>query len=432
MERLSVQALDAEGRGVARDASGRVVFVEGALAGELVETEFLRTRRRHALARARAVLVPSAGRREPRCAHFGRCGGCAMQHADARTQMAAKQRWLEDCLARIGRVHPETILAIVYGPEWGYRRKARLAVRWVEKKGGALVGFHERHSSYVAEMRGCEVLAPGISELIVPLRELVGRLSARVRLPQIEVAAAENAAALVFRLLDPLGAEDAACLRAFARERGVAVWVQPGGPESAQPFEPVDPPPLHYDLPEFDVRICFRPTDFTQINFAVNRVLVARAVRLLDPQPGERVADLYCGLGNFSLPLARAGATVLGLEANAALVARARANARANGLEVRFEQADLARGALERYGRFEKLLLDPPREGAVALVNSLPDAWPARIVYVSCDPATLARDANVLVHVKGFRLAAAGVVNMFPHTAHVESICLFERAAAGR
>lgn len=427
MERLTVHALDAAGRGVARDAEGKVAFVEGALAGELVEVEPVRVRRRFSLARARAILVAAPGRREPRCPHFERCGGCVTQHADARTQMAAKQRWLEDCLDRIGRARPETMLPIVYGPEWHYRRRARLAVRLVEKKGGVLVGFHERRSSYIAELHRCEVLPPAVSALIVPLRELVGALGVRARLPQIEVAVGDAATALVFRHLEPLAADDLGRLRRFADAHAVCVWLQPGGPETARPFHPADPEPLYYDLPEFGVRIRFGPTDFTQVNAGVNRILVARAVRLLDPRPGERIADLYCGLGNFALPLARAGASVLGLEASAALVERARENARANGLVAQFEPADLARPALERFGRFEKILLDPPREGAIALVNALPRAWPRRIVYVSCDPATLARDANVLVNVKGFRLAAAGVVNMFPHTAHVESVCLFER-----
>lgn len=427
MAQLSIVALDGSGWGVARDPEGKVVFVEGALAGETVEAEPVRARRRFALARAVAIREPAAGRREPRCPHFGRCGGCVLQHADARTQMAAKQRCLEDALERIGRVRAETMLPIVYGEEWGYRRRARLAVRFVEKKGGVLVGFHERHSSYIAELRQCEVLPSAVSALIVPLRQIITGLSVRTRLPQIEVAVGDAATALVLRHLEPLGGEDAARLRAFAEAHGVCVWLQPGGPESARPFHPPEPGPLFYDLAEFGVRLRFRPTDFTQVNAGVNRILVARALRLLEPQPGERIADLFCGLGNFALPLARAGAQVIGLEASAALVARARENAQANGLLAQFETANLAQPALERFGRFDKILLDPPREGAIALANSLPAHWPRRIVYVSCDPATLARDANVLVHVKGFRLAAAGVINMFPHTAHVESICLFER-----
>jgi len=430
LARLSVQALDARGHGVARDAGGKVVFVEGALAGETVEAEVLRGKRNFDLARATTVLTASSGRRAPPCPWFGACGGCITQHADLRTQVAAKQRWLEDCLERIGRVEVGSVLAPIYGEEWGYRRRARLSVRHVEGK-GAYVGFRERHSTRVADMRSCEVLPPGVSALIPRLRALVASLSIRERVPQIEVAAGEEATALVFRHLLPLAEADKDLLRAFVLETGMHVWLQPLGPDSAHPLHPVGSS-LSYGLPEFGVGIGFGPTDFTQVNFGVNRLLVSRAVRLLDPRPGERVGDLYCGLGNFSLPLAARGAQVIGFEASAGLVERARANAAANGLVAQFEPADLSRPNLEPWGPFDKLLLDPPREGAIELVKSLPEAWPRRIVYVSCDPATLARDAGVLVHVKGFRLEAAGVVNMFPHTAHVESIALFERAPGRR
>jgi 23S rRNA (uracil1939-C5)-methyltransferase len=318
------------------------------------------------------------------------------------------------------------LLPIVYGEDWGYRRRARLGVRRVPKKGGVLVGFREKRSSYLADMRECPVLPPHVSRLIVPLRELIERLSIRARLPQIEVAVGDNAAALVIRHLDPLTDSDRAALRRFAEDQGVHLWLQPGGPASAHPFQP-STSELYYELPEFGVRVHFRPTDFTQVNAGVNRVLVSRAVRLLDPQPGERVADLFCGLGNFSLALAARGAQVLGFEGSAELVERARQNASLNRLGVQFEAMDLARPNLGPYAPFDKVLLDPPREGAVELVKAFAPNWPRRIVYVSCDPATLARDAGVLVHVQGFRLAAAGVVNMFPHTAHVESIALFER-----
>jgi 23S rRNA (uracil1939-C5)-methyltransferase len=425
--RLAVAALDAEGRGVARNAEGKVVFVEGALGGERVEARIVRSRPSYDLARTLQVLEPASGRRAPRCPYFGTCGGCATQHADARTQVAAKQRSLEECLARIGKVRPETLLAPLYGEEWGYRVRARFAVRRVAKKGGVLVGFHERGSSYITDMASCEIVPARISRLLPGLKALVESLSVRRRLPQIELAAGEASDALVFRHLDPLTDDDRARLRAFAQQSGIWLWLQPGGPESAYPFHPASGPALAYSLPEFGVRIEFRPTDFTQVNPGINRRLVARAVRLLEPRPGERVADLYCGVGNFSLPIARSGAVVTGFEANRALVERARANALANGLAARFEVADLAGGAIAAHGPFEKILVDPPREGAVQTVKALPEAWPRRIVYVSCDPATLARDAAILAHVKGFRLAAAGVVNMFPHTAHVESLAMFER-----
>ena len=341
--------------------------------------------------------------------------------------MAAKQRGLEDNLARIGRVQPDLLLPIIYGPQWGYRSRARLSVRHVPKKGGALVGFRERRSTYVADMDACHVLVPAVSRLIPALKALVGSLSMPDRVPQIELAAGDNATVLVFRHLQPLAPQDQGLLRAFSEETGMHIWLQPGGPDTARPFWP-EVSELHYLLPEFGVRLRFQPTDFTQVNLAVNRVLVSRAIRLLDPQPGERIADLFCGLGNFSLPIASRRAQVIGFEGSAALVERARQNAAANGLTAQFEVADLFKGNVNAFGPFQKLLIDPPREGAVELVKSLPEAaWPRRIVYVSCDPATLARDAGILVHTKGFRLEAAGSVNMFPHTAHVESIALFTR-----
>ncbi len=426
MVRLTLHALDARGHGIARDPEGKVVFVEGALGGETVEAEILRRKPKFDLARTIAVIEPSSARRAPRCPYFGVCGGCATQHVDGRTQVAAKQRWLEDCLARIGKVTPDALLPPVYGEEWGYRRRARLSARYVSGKSGALVGFRERGSTYVADMRSCEILPPHVSALIPALRELVGALSVRERVPQIEVAVGEETTVLVLRHLLPLADRDEDLLREFARSSSVHVWLQPRGPDSAHPFFPAESS-LFYALPEFGLRIAFGPTDFTQVNFGVNRILVARAVRLLDPRPGERIADLYCGVGNFSLPLATRGAQVIGFEGSRELVERARQNAAANGLVAQFEVLDLAESNLSAFGKFDKLLLDPPREGAVELVKSLPDAWPRRIVYVSCDPATLARDASVLVHTRGFRLAAAGVVNMFPHTAHVESIALFTR-----
>jgi 23S rRNA (uracil1939-C5)-methyltransferase len=424
-EVLSIDALDAEGRGVARNPEGKVVFVEGALPGERAAVSVFQRKRKFDTGRASTILQPSAGRRDPRCPHFGVCGGCATQHADERTQMAAKQRWLEDNLERIGKVRPETLLPIVYGPEWGYRHRARLSVRHVPRK-GAMVGFRERRSTYVTDMRECPVLPEKIGLLISPMRELVEKLSVRERLPQIEVAIGDNAAALVFRHLVPLEEADRALLRQFSEAHGIHVWLQPAGPDSAHPFHPASSE-LYYELPEFGVRIGFRPTDFTQVNAAMNRVLVSRAIRLLDPQPGERIADLFCGLGNFSLPLATQGAQVVGFEGSEELVKRARENAAANDLVAQFEAVDLFKTAIASFGPFQKILVDPPREGAIEVVKSLPEEWPRRIVYVSCDPATLARDAGVLVHTRGFRLVAAGVINMFPHTAHVESIALFER-----
>jgi 23S rRNA (uracil1939-C5)-methyltransferase len=402
-----------------------VIFVEGALPGERAAVRIMTGGRRFDLGRAERLLTESPGRRAPRCPHFGVCGGCATQHADLATQMAAKQDGLEQNLARIGKVHPERMLPMVSGEEWGYRHRARLSVRRVKSK-GVMVGFRERRSTYVTDMHECPVLPARISALIDPLRVLIEQLSVHSRLPQVEVAVGDNAAALVFRHLLPLTEDDHSALRAFADQHSIHVWLQPGGPESAQPFHPAKTD-LYYELPDFGIRVHFRPTDFTQVNHAVNRVLVARAMELLDPQPGERIADLFCGLGNFSLPIARRGAQVIGFEGSRELVERARQNAVANGLVAQFEVMDLFAPNLAPYGRFDKLLIDPPRQGAIEIVNSLGASFPQRIVYVSCDTATLARDAGVLVHTQGYRLAAAGVVNMFPHTAHVESITLFER-----
>ncbi|HKQ28981.1 MAG TPA: 23S rRNA (uracil(1939)-C(5))-methyltransferase RlmD [Burkholderiales bacterium] len=427
---LRIDSLDAEGRGVGRNAEGKVTFVEGALPGEEVSFQVLKKKSSFEVARVTAITHAASSRQLPRCPHFGVCGGCSLQHADARTQMAAKQRWLEENLARIGKVEPETLLPIVYGPDWHYRARARLGARYVFKKGGAMVGFREKRSSYITDMRECHVLPRHISELITPLRGLVEMLSIQARLPQIELACGDADSILVIRHLDALEPRDELLLREFSQRHGVSIWLQPGGPDSAHPFHPAPselPQLLHYALPEFGLRLHFRPTDFTQVNHGVNRILVSRAVRLLDPRPGERVADLFCGIGNFSLPLATRGAEVIGFEGSRELVERARHNALLNKLTVQFELADLFENDFGALGPFDKLLIDPPREGAVELVKGLPDAWPRRIVYVSCDPATLARDAGVLIHTRGFRLTAAGVVNMFPHTAHVESIALFER-----
>lgn len=411
---------------MARTPAGKVLFVEGALPGERAAVRILSERRKFDLGRATAILQQGPGRRPPRCAHFGVCGGCVAQHADSATQLSAKEDWLVQNLARIGSVRAARVLAPLSGPEWGYRHRARLSVRRVPKKGGVLVGFRERRSSYVADLRECHVLPPHVAALIVPLKTLVEALSVRTRLPQIEIAVGDNATALVFRHLEPLTDDDRARLRAFGDEHAVHIWLQPGGPQTAQPFHPALSE-LYYELPDFGLRLCFRPTDFTQVNHAVNRLLVARALELLEPQPGERIADLFCGLGNFSLPIARRGAQVIGFEGAGELVARARANAAANGLVAQFEQMDLFAPNLAAYGRFDRLLIDPPRQGAIEIVKALAAPLPRRIVYVSCDPATLARDAAVLVQTKGYRLHAAGVVNMFPHTAHVESIALFEQ-----
>jgi 23S rRNA (uracil1939-C5)-methyltransferase len=431
LDEAVIESLDHEGIGVAH-VEGKVTFIDGGVTGERVAFVRRRSRGNFDLGTVTQVLRASAQRAVPRCRYFGTCGGCAMQHVEPAAQVAAKQRVLEDNLERLGKAKPETVLPPVMGPAWGYRNRARLSVHYVEKKGGVLVGFHERRSKFVADTHSCEVMAPAVSALIPGLREMFTSFRLRDRIPQIEVAVGASVTVFVLRHLDPIPEEDAAKLRGFADRHGIQWWLQPKGPETAHPFYPLDAPALDYALPEFGLTLAFGPTEFTQVNAGVNRVLVKRAVDLLDPRPGERVGDLFCGLGNFSLALASRGADVVGIEGAPSLVARADANARANGLADRasFIAHDLykdAEGALARLGRIDKLLIDPPRDGALEICKLLGDDAPRRIAYVSCSPATLARDAGVLVGVKGYRLIAAGVVNMFPHTGHVESIALFER-----
>ena len=426
-----VESLDHEARGIARQ-EGKTIFIDGALPGERVEYASFRKKPNYELAHLVAVERASVARVEPRCPHFGICGGCAMQHMDPGAQVAAKQRVLEDSLWHIGRVRPENMLPPIHGSPWGYRHRARLGVRRVEKKGGMLIGFHEWRSSYIADIRTCAILPPQVSDLLMPLRELFAALSIAERLPQLEIAVGEACTALVLRILQPLTRRDEERVRQFADRHQVVIYLQPKGPDSAYRFHPLEGAQLRYTLPEFGLEFAFRPTDFTQVNHAVNRVLVRRALGLLDPRPGERIADLFCGLGNFTLPIARSGADVLGIEGSEALVRRGREAAEANGLaaKVEFGLANLfecSEASLAALGHFDKMLIDPPREGAIEVVKALGRDAPQRIVYVSCNPATLARDAGVLVSVKGYRLRAAGAVNMFPHTAHVESLALFER-----
>lgn len=426
-----VESLDHEARGITRQ-DGKAIFVDGALPGEIVEYASFRRKSSYELAHLVKVLKPSTARVEPRCPHFGICGGCAMQHMDPSAQLAAKQRILEDSLWHIGRVRPESILPPIQGEAWGYRHRARLAVHKVPRQGGMLIGFHEKRSSYIADMRTCAILPPHVSALLLPMRALIGALSIAERLPHVEVSVGEQCTALVLRILAPLTVADEKLLREFADRHDVVFYLQPKGPDSVYRFYPVPGPRLSYTLPEFGLELDFKPTDFTQVNHAVNRVLVRRALRLLDPRAGERIADMFCGLGNFTLPIARSGAKVLGVEGSAGLVRRGRESAERNGLAdyVDFAVANLfecTEESVAALGGFDKMLIDPPREGAVELVRALGRNAPRRIVYVSCNPATLARDAAVLVSAKGYRFISAGAVNMFPHTSHVESIALFER-----
>ena len=429
-----VESLDVEGRGVSH-VDGKAVFIAGALPYELVQYQPSRKKKNFETATLLKILRASPDRIVPGCSFYEICGGCALQHADQRLQVAAKQRVLEDNLARIGKVTPERILAPIYAAPWQYRHRARLSVNYVAKKGGVLVGFREKKSSYVADMHSCEVLGGGVGRMIDPLREVLSTLDIRERIPQIEVAVGARVTALVLRLLDALTASDEAKLKAFADAHKIQWWAQIKGPETAVPWYPLDAPELTYVLPEFDLDLNFRPTEFTQVNHAVNRLMVKRAMDLLAPRAGEDIADLFCGMGNFSLPIARLGANVIGVEGSESLVQRATDNATRNGLSraSRFIAADLytdQETAMRKIPPVTKMLIDPPRDGALEVCKLLgrelrPEL--KRIVYVACSPATLARDAGLLVHMQGFTLKAAGVVNMFPHTGHVESIALFER-----
>ena len=425
-----IESLDQEGRGVAH-VDGKVIFVEGALPGETVEYSTYRKKDNYEQAHATQIIRSSAQRTTPRCKYFGVCGGCSMQHLEPSAQVAAKQRVLEDSLKHIGKVQPEQILRPIHGPTWGYRYRARISARYVVKKGGVLVGFHEKRSGFVADMESCEVLPPRISAMIRPLRDVIAKLSIRAGMPQIEMALGDQVDVLVLRVMTPINADDETLLKAFADQHRVQLWLQSKGPETAIPFYPLDAPELTYSIPDFGVVMPFRPTEFTQVNPAINRVLVRHALNLLKPVAGDRIADFFCGLGNFSLPIAKRGASVLGIEGSRELVLRAQANAVRNQLpNATFLEADLFKITPEKLadlGHFNKWLIDPPRDGAMELVNALGDKGPQRIVYVSCSPGTLARDAAVLVHEKGYVLKAAGVINMFPHTAHVESIAWFER-----
>lgn len=442
-EWLKVESLDLEAQGVAHNAEGKVVFIEDALPGEEVQVRVQRRKNNWEQASMVARRRESAQRVVPRCPHFGVCGGCKMQHLHVGAQVATKQRALEDALWHLGKVKPERVLRPIEGPAWRYRQRARLSVRYVAKKGAVLVGFHERKSSYVADMDSCEILPAHLSRLLVPLRELVGAMDQRDRLPQIEVAIGDAVTALVLRHLEPLTPADATRLSLFADAHGVQWWLQPKGPDTVHLLREGGPA-LAYSLPEFGIHIPFKPTDFTQVNQEINRVLVGRALGLLDAQRSERVIDWFCGLGNFTLPLATRAGAVLGIEGSEALVERAREGAALNGVadRTRFVARnlfELSPAELAGYGCAEKWLVDPPREGAFAIAKALVDLHrdpalapdyqaPRRIVYVSCNPATLARDAGLLVHQGGYRCAAAGAINMFPHTAHVESLAVFERA----
>ena len=426
---VTIESLAHDGRGVAH-LDGKAVFIDGALPGEVVSFEYTTSRRKFDEGRVTAVQTASADRVEPRCAHFGVCGGCSLQHLDPAAQIQAKQQTLLDNLRHIGKVAPESVLPPMTGPVWGYRTKARLGVKDVVKKGRVLVGFREKRSPYVADLSRCEVLHPAVGDRLGELSALVEQLEARARIPQIEVAvAADDTSALVFRHLDPLTPHDRDVLRQYAIDQDVHVYLQPGGPDTVQVLWP-EKSVLSYTLGSESVVIEFQPTDFTQVNTAINEQMVARVLEMMSLGETDTLLDLFCGLGNFTLPLARHAGKVTGVEGDAGLVSRARDNAALNGLDnTAFHVANLAEtntDAAWAGSGYNKVLLDPPRSGAAEVMPLLGNIHPQRIVYVSCHPGSLARDAGTLVNELGYRLLSAGVMDMFPHTAHVESIALFE------
>jgi 23S rRNA (uracil1939-C5)-methyltransferase len=425
----TIEDLSHDGRGVATHEE-KTVFIHGGLPGERVSARLTGRRRSYDEGETIEILEPSPHRIEPVCPHFGQCGGCSLQHLDPLKQIEYKQRTLEQNLARIGKVTPGEIWEPLAGPLWGYRRKARLSVRYVHKKERVLVGFRERYGAFVADMSECHVLDPRIASELQQLSELILSMEARRSIPQIEVACGDSRCALVFRHLEPLSGSDTERLRDFARSSGIAVLLQPGGPATIHALEPetVD---LGFGFPELVLELAFGPSDFVQVNGEMNRLMVARALELLDPGPQDRVLDLFCGLGNFTLPIATRCASVVGVEGDAELVRKGSANAKRNGLEnAGFFVADLAQepeGAPWLRGGYDKVLVDPPRSGAEFILPHVAASGARRLVYVSCHPASLARDAGILVHEHGFTLKGAGVMDMFPHTGHVESIALFER-----
>lgn len=424
-----IESLAHDGRGVCH-VEGKTVFVDGALPDETVRLRYVRAHRNFDEARTEEVLSASPLRVEPRCPHFGICGGCALQHLDEAAQIEAKQNVLLENFRRLGNVEPEQVLPPLTGPVWGYRRKARLGVKYVIKKEKVLVGFREKHSPYVAELSRCEVLHPLVGERLTELADLIAGLEAYNKIAQIEVAVDETHAALILRNLKPLSKRDQDALIDYGRSNDLYLYLQPGGPDTVTPLYP-EQPVLSYRLADHDVTLQFEPNDFTQVNLDINADMVNRALELLAPEPDSRVLDLFCGLGNFTLPLARRAAEIVGVEGDASLVQRARDNAERNGIgNAKFYACNLAEpleGQPWAREQFSHVLLDPPRSGALEIVSQLPKLGARRIVYVSCHPATLARDAGVLVNEHGYRLKAAGVMDMFPHTAHVESIAVFER-----
>lgn len=443
---IDVDSLDQEGRGVGR-REGKVVFIEGALPEEQIECECYRSKDTFELGICTEIYKESPLRVKPECSYFGvkdgSCGGCALQHLEAHAQVAMKQKVLLDALWHIGKVKPQSLLSPIYGPTWGYRHRGRLSVKDVAKKAEALIGFHEKRSSFICDMKSCKILPDSVSNLLVPLRQLVGSLSLRKKIPQIEFAVTEDCVALVFRILEPLTAEDEKKLRDFQENTGAVIWLQTKGPETVHPMDPENWDCLKLRHHQDNVTITFRPIDFTQVNHEVNEVMVSRALEKLVLTGTEKVVDFFCGLGNFTLPIARHAAVVHGIEGSQGLVDRATVAAKDNGLseKVAFSARNLFDWSVKDWETIysemqgiDRILIDPPREGAMALCESLAatENRPERIVYVSCNPSTLARDAGILVNKGGWSLVSCGVMNMFPHTSHVESLAVFVKKSDGR
>lgn len=426
-----IEDLSHDGRGVAR-VDGKTVFVDGALPGETATFLHIKPHRNYDEAQVLDIENPSPDRVEPGCAHFGVCGGCTLQHLDSRAQITAKQKVLADNFKRLGKVEPATWLEPVTSDAWGYRRRARLGVKWVHRKQHMFVGFRERHAPVLAKLDGCPVLDPKVGRLLRPLAELVTTLSIAERIPQFEVSVADNAVAIVTRHLEPLIPDDHEKLLAFARQHDVRFYLQPRRADSIAPLE-AGLEPLYFDIPAHGIRLQFDPSDFIQVNRSINNAMIDHALGLLALDGTQTVLDLFCGLGNFTLPIARHAKQVTGVEGDASLVQHARDNAKRNNiLNAEFFVSNLFEPALDfawAKRQYDCVLLDPPRAGAEEICRQIEKLRPERIVYVSCHPGTLARDAGILVHEQGFRLDKAGVMDMFPHTAHVESIALFTRAA---
>jgi len=427
----TIEGLTHDGRGVAR-VEGKAVFIDHTLPGERVTFVYTAQRRDFAEGRLLEVLDASPNRVTPRCPHYTLCGGCSLQHVADTAQITLKAQLLREQLLRIGKIAPPELSPPLTGPHWGYRYKARLGVKYVAAKGKVLVGFRERRHRYLAELSRCEILHPAVGERLQALAELLGSLSIREHIPQIEVAAGDTAVALIVRVLAPPTDPDRHQLGAFAREHGFILYLQPGGIDSITPLEPPNPPPLYYQLPAHAVRFEFRPGVFTQVNPVLNRTMIDRVLAVLNPQPDEEILDLFCGLGNFTLPIARHAAHVTGIEGETSLVALAQHNARLNDIRnVEFHCADLSQpvtGQTWAQRGYHKILLDPSRAGAAEVLSAFSQWQPQTIVYVSCNPSTLARDAGILVQQSGYQLVGAGVMDMFPQTAHAEAIAWFERA----